>query len=152
MPKRFAGTHEATFFWRTQCSAAVTGWIWLVASNTSPKSSTHSRGQNARSKKIGQTIPKMIFVPNIYISGKISALRPRTQNVSNFGTLNKSENYLKQRDFRICFFCGFLRVLSLVKCHLRCCKDFLVFVPPSPKTCNQSPKIEDQSKIYRCFG
>ena len=76
----------------------------------------HFRGKNGRSKKIGQVKinQKMIhFVPNKYVSGKISALRPGTQTVMIFGTAKKSENYLKQRDFRICgflhFFCGFLR-------------------------------------------
>ena len=67
----------------------------------------HCRGKNGRSKKIGQTNQKMIhFVPNMYVSGKISALRPGTQTVMIFGTAKKSENYLKQRDLRIC---GFLR-------------------------------------------
>ena len=66
-----------------------------------PRPST-SEEKKRRSKKIGQTTQNMIhFVPNMYVSGKISALRPRTQNVRNFGTLQKSEDYLKQRDFRI---------------------------------------------------
>ena len=82
-------------------------------------STLHCRGKNGRSKKIGQTNQKMIhFVPNMYVSGKISALRPGTQTVMIFGTAKKTENYLKQRDFRICgllrFFCGVLRVFSLV--------------------------------------
>ena len=78
-------------------------------------STLHCRGKNGRSKKIGQTNQKMIhFVPNMYVSGKISALRPGTQTVMIFGTTKKAENYLKQRDFRICVFlrvfAGFLRV------------------------------------------
>ena len=67
----------------------------------------------------------------------------------------KSENYLKQRDFRICgclrvfagfcgFFAGFLRGFAgfIPSCLMRC-KHFLAFVSPNPKTCNQSPKIQD---------
>ena len=81
-------------------------------SNAIVASTLHCRGKNGCSKKIGQTNQKMIhFVPNIYVSGKISAPRPGTQTVMIFGTAKKSENYLKQRDFRICgflcFFCGF---------------------------------------------
>ena len=77
-------------------------------------STLHCRGKNGRSKKIGQTNQKMIhFVPNMYVSGKISALRPGTQTVMIFGTTKKAENYLKQRDFRdlrvFACFCGFLR-------------------------------------------
>ena len=89
-------------------------------------STLHCRGKNGRSKKIDQTNQDMIhFVPNMYVSGKISALRPGTQSVMIFGTAKKSENYPKQRDFRICgflhlfagfcvVFCGVLRVFSLV--------------------------------------
>jgi len=92
------------------------------------------------------------FVPNMYVSGKISALRPGTQTVMIFGTAKKTENYLKQRDFRICgllrFFCGFLRGFAgFLPSRLMRCKHFLAFVSPSPKSCNQSPKIEDQSSI-----
>jgi len=65
------------------------------------------------------------FVPNMYVSGKISALRPGTQTVMIFGKTKKPENYLKQRDFRIfgflrffgeflAFFFAGLRALSLV--------------------------------------
>ena len=90
--------------------------ILLIIVNILLLSSTlHCRGKNGRSKKIGQTNQKMIhFVPNMYVSGKISALQPGTQTVMIFGTTKKSENYLKQRDFRICVFlrvfacfCGF---------------------------------------------
>ena len=61
----------------------------------------------------------------------------------------KSENYLKQRDFRICVFlrafCGFfLRGFAgFIPSRLMRCKHFLAFVSPNPKTCNQSPKIQD---------
>ena len=91
--------------------------------NCGTHSTLHFRGKNGRSKKIGQTTQKkniMIhFVPDMYVSGKISALRPRTQNVRNFGTIQESENYLKQRDFRIggllrfffARFCGFFSLL-----------------------------------------
>jgi len=117
------------------------------------KSTLHCRGKHGRYIKIGQTNQKMIrFVPNMYVSGKISALRPGTQTVMIFGTTKKTENYLKQGDFRICvflrfFFCGFYPYSRLMRC-----KHVLAFVSPSPKTWNQSPKIEDQSSIYRCFG
>ena len=99
------------------------------------------------------------FVPNKYVSGKISALRPGTQTVMIFGTAKKPENYLKQRDFRICgflrFFAGFLHFFAVflrgfagfLPSRLMRCKHFLAFVSPSPKSCNQSPKIEDQSII-----
>jgi len=89
------------------------------------------------------------FVPNMYVSGKISALRPGTQTVMIFGATKKSENYLKQRDFRICGFLRFfLRVFAgVLPSRLMRCKHFLAFVSPSPKSCNQSPKIEDQSSI-----
>ena len=103
--------------------------------------------KNVRSKKIGQTNQKMIhFVPNMYVSGKISALRPGTQTVMIFGATKKSENYLKQRDFRICgflrffgvffffgFFCG---VAGFIPSRLMRCKHFLAFVSPNKKTCN----------------
>ena len=67
----------------------------------------------------------------------------------------KSENYLKQRDFRICgflrvfacfcgLFAGFLRGFAgFIPSRLMRCKHFLAFVSPNPKTCNQSPKIQD---------
>ena len=68
----------------------------------------------------------------------------------------KSENYLKQRDFRICgflrvfwvFFAGFLRVFlrgfaGFIPSRLMRCKHFLALVSSNPKTCNQSPKIQD---------
>ena len=66
-----------------------------------------------------------------------------------------SENYLKQRDFRICGFlrvfagfCGFFAVFlrgfaGFIPSRLMRCKHFLAFVSPNPKTCNQSPKIQD---------
>ena len=131
-------------------------WVCITSSTL------HCRGKNVRSKKIGQTNQKMIhFVPKMYVSGKISALRPGTQTVMIFGATKKSENYLKQRDFRICgflrflvffcFFAGFfagLRALSLV---VWCAAN--IFWPLSHQTkkhaisCNQSPKIEDQSSI-----
>jgi hypothetical protein len=63
----------------------------------------------------------------MYVSGKISALRPGKQTVMIFGTAKKSENYTpKTTRFQdlwvfafffagFCgFFCGVLRVFSLV--------------------------------------
>ena len=84
-------------------------------------STLHCRGKNGRSKKIGQTNQKMIhFVPNMYVSGTISALRPGTQTGMIFGTAKKSENYLKQRDFRICGFLRFLRFFFVVFLRVFC--------------------------------
>ena len=73
-------------------------------------STLHCRGKNGSSKKIGQMTQKMIhFVPNMYVSGKISALRPCTQTVKNFWNSKKIRKLPKQRDFRIC---GFLRLFA----------------------------------------
>ena len=77
-------------------------------------STLHCRGKNGRSKKIGQTNQKMIhFVPNMYVSGKISALRPGTQTVVIFGTTKKIRKLPKTtrfQDLRVfACFCGFLR-------------------------------------------
>ena len=78
-------------------------------------STLHCRGKNGRSKKIGQTNQKMIhFVPNMYVSGKISALQPGTQTVMIFGTTKKIRKLPKTtrfQDLRVfAGFCGFLRV------------------------------------------
>ena len=95
------------------------------------------------------------FFPNMYVSGKISALRPCTQTVKNFWNSKKIRKLPKQRDFRICGFlrflagfcgnfAGFLRGFAgFLPDRLRRCKYFLSFVSPSSKTCNQSLKIED---------
>ena len=137
--------------WFSNCQIVIGHFRYLHTYHR--KTSTlHCRGKNRRSKKIGQTNQKMIhFAPNMYVSGKISALRSRTQNVRNFGTLKKEENCLKQRDFRICgFLCVFFfsrGFAGLFLDRLRRCKHFFVFVSPSPKTCNQSHKTEDQSSI-----
>ena len=101
---------------------------WIVYQINS--STLHCRGKNGRSKKIGQTNQKMIhFVPNMYVSGKTSALRPGTQTVMIFGTTKKIRKLPKTtrfQDLRVfaCFyrvfagflrvFCGVLRVLSPV--------------------------------------
>ena len=88
-------------------------------------STLHCRGKNGLSKKIGQTNQKMIyfviFVPNMYVSGKISALRPGTQTVMIFGTATKILKLPKTtrfQDLRVFAFfvgfCGVLRVFSLV--------------------------------------
>ena len=92
----------------------------------------HFRGKNGRSKKIGQVKinQKMIhFVPNKYVSGKISALRPGTQTVMIFGTAKKIRKlpkttrfqdlrvfafFLRVFAFFLRVFCGVLRVFSLV--------------------------------------
>ena len=101
-------------------------------------------------KTIGQTNQKMNhFIPNMYVSGKISALQPGTQTVMIFGTTKKIRKLPKTTRFQdlrvfagfLRFFCGVLRVLSPVR--LMRCKHFLAFVSPNPKTCNQSPKIQD---------
>ena len=116
-------------------------------------STLHCRGKNGRSKKIGQTNQKMIhFVPNMYVSGKISALRPGTQTVMIFGTtkkIRKLPKTMRFQDLRVfaCFcglFAGFLRGFAgFIPSRLMRCKHFLAFVSPNPKTCNQSPKIQD---------
>ena len=86
-------------------------------------STLHCRGKNGRSKKIGQTNQKMIhFVPNMYVSGKISALQPGPQAVMIFGTTKKIRKLPKTTKFQdlrvfagfLRFFCGVLRVLSPV--------------------------------------
>ena len=113
-------------------------------------STLHCQGKNGRSKTIGQTNQKMIhFVPNMYVSGKISALRPGTQTVMNFGTTKKIRKLPKTtifQDLRV--FAGFLRFFlrgfaGLIPSRLMRCKHLLAFVSPNPKTCNQSPKIQD---------
>ena len=122
-------------------------------------STLHCRGKNGRSKKIGQTNQKMIhFVPNMHVSGKISALRPGTQTVMIFGTTTKIRKLPKTtrfQDLRLfaCFFlCFFLRAFcgfflrgfaGFIPSRLMRCKHFLALVSPNPKTCNQSPKIQD---------
>ena len=95
------------------------------------------------------------FFPNMYDSGKISALRPCTQTVKKFWNSKKIRKLPKQRDFRICgflrffagfcgFFAGFLQGFAgFLPDRLRRCKYFLSFVSPSSKTCNQNLKIED---------
>ena len=95
------------------------------------------------------------FVPNMYVSGKISALRPGTQTVMIFGTTKKNRKLPKTTRFQelrffVCF-CGFLRAFcgllrgfaGFIPSRLMRCKHFLAFVSPNPKTCNQSPKIQD---------
>ena len=95
------------------------------------------------------------FVPNMYVSGKISALRPCTQTVKNFWNSKEIRKLPKQRDFRICgllrFFASFLRdfffflrgFAGFLPDRLRRCNFFLSFVSPCRKTCNQGLKIED---------
>ena len=120
-------------------------------------STLHCRGKNGRSKKIGQTNQKMIhFVPNMYVSRKVSALRPGTQTVMIFGTTKKIRKLTKTtrfQDLRVfACFCGFLQAFCVfflrgfagfIPSRLMRCKHFLAFVSPNPKICNQSPKIQD---------
>ena len=116
-------------------------------------STLHCRGKNGRSKKIGQTNQKMIhFVPNMYVSGKISAPRPGTQTVMIFGTTKKIRKLPKTTKFQdLRFFAGFCGLFAFffrgfagfIPSRLMRCKHFLAFVSPNPKTCNQSPKIQD---------
>ena len=87
--------------------------ILLIIVNILLLSSTlHCRGKNGRSKKIGQTNQKMIhFVPNMYVSGKISALQPGTQTVMIFGTTKKIRKLPKTTRFQdLRVFAGFLQV------------------------------------------
>ena len=85
------------------------------------------------------------FVPNMYVSGKISALRPGTQTVMIFGTTKKIRKLPKTTRFQdLRVFAGFLRGFAgFIPSRLMPCKHFLAFVSPNPKTCNQSPKIQD---------
>ena len=54
--------------------------------------------------KIGQTTQKMIhFVPNMYVSGKISAPRSRTQDVKSFRTPKKTKK-ARFQDLQVCVF------------------------------------------------
>ena len=110
-------------------------------------STLHCRGKNGSSKKIGQTTQKMIrFVPNMYVSGRISALRPCTQTVKNFWYSKK--NPKKYQTDEILGFAGFVRFFFLrgfagfLPDRLRRCKYFRSFVSPSLETCNQSLKID----------
>ena len=89
------------------------------------------------------------FVPNMYVSGKISALRPDTQTLMIFGTTKKIRKLPKTTRFQdLRVFAGFLRFFlrgfaGFIPSRLMRCKHFLAFVSPNPKTCNQSPKIQD---------
>ena len=59
-----------------------TCWIADPKPKSFLSSTLHFRGKTCHFKKIGQTTQKMFhFDPNMYVSGKISALPPRTQNV-----------------------------------------------------------------------
>ena len=110
-------------FWEYRLSVSRQT-LWVVEWGLAIPAIPYCRGKNSRSKKIGQTTQKMIhFVPNMTVCflENLSTCS-RTQNVKNFGILEKNEKYLKQRDFRICrylhfflcFFFGVLRVVSLV--------------------------------------
>ena len=82
------------------------------------------------------------FVPNMYVSGKISALRPGTQTVMIFGTTKRIRKLPKTTRFQdLRGFCGLFA--GFIPSRLMRCKHFLAFVSPNPKTCNQSPKIQD---------
>ena len=94
--------------------------------------------KNGRSKKICQTNQKMIHcVPNMYVSGKISALRLGTQTVMIFGTKpNPKTTWNNEISGFAVFFLGggvfFFR--GFLHSRLMRCKHFLAFVSPSPKT------------------
>ena len=91
----------------------------------------------------------------MYVSGKISALRPGTQTVMIFGTTKKIRKLPKTtrfQDLRVfACFCGFLRAFcgffagfcGFYPQSFDALQTFLAFVSPNPKTCNQSPKIQD---------
>ena len=140
-------------FWEYRLSVSRQT-LWVVEWGLAIPAIPYCRGKNSRSKKIGQTTQKMIhFVPNMTVCflENLSTCS-RTQNVKNFGILEKNEKYLKQRDFRICrylhFFCVFFGGFAgCFLSRLRRCKYVSAFVSPSPKTCNQSPRIDDQSSI-----
>ena len=79
----------------------------------------HFRGKYGRSKKIGQNKPKndSLCSKQVCFWENLSTTAGYT-NRDDFWNSKKSENYLKQRDFRICgflhFFAGFCGVFSLV--------------------------------------
>ena len=91
------------------------------------------------------------FVPNMYVSGKISALRPGTQTVMIFGTTKKNRKLPKTTRFQelrffVCFcglFAGCWGVLRVLSPVVWCAANIFWPVSPNPKTCNQSPKIQD---------
>ena len=115
------------------------------------------------SKKIGQTTKHMIhFVPNMYVSGKISALRPphtytKSEVFWNSNGFRKPSKTARFQDLRV--FAGFCGSLAFLRVFFS--PGFCVFFPQSfealqqifwpfslsPKTCNQIPNIEDQSSI-----
>ena len=98
--------------------------------------------------------PMIHFDPRFW--EKISALPPRTQKREEFWNSTKIRKLPETRRFQdlrffagFCvFFGGFLSGFAVFfLSRLKRCRHFLAFVSPSPKTCNQSPKIEDQSSI-----
>ena len=119
----------------------------------------HFRGKNGRSKKIGQTWSNnpnndSLCSKHVCFWENLSTTPPYTKRVE-FWNSTKIRKLPEQQDFRICgflrvfcvffFFCEVLRVFSLVVWGAATI--FFAFVSPSPNTCNQSPKIEDQSSI-----
>ena len=117
----------------------------------------HFRGKNGRSKKIGQTWSNnpnndSLCSKHVCFWENLSTTPPYTKRVE-FWNSTKIRKLPEQQDFRIC---GFLRVFCVFflrgfagffLSRLRRCNHFFAFVSPSPNTCNQSPKIEDQSSI-----
>jgi hypothetical protein len=73
----------------------------------------HFRGKNGRSKKIGQNKPKndSLCSKQVCFWENLSTTAGYTNRDDFWNSKKKSENYLKQRDFRICgflhFFAGF---------------------------------------------
>ena len=64
--------------------------------NVKISSTLHFREKNGSSKNIGQTTQKIShFIPNMYVSGKISALRPCTHIVRIFWNWEKNRKYLE---------------------------------------------------------
>ena len=110
----------------------------------------HFRGKYGRSKKIGQNKPKndslcskqVCFWENL----STTAGYTNRDDFWNSKKIRKLPKTTRFQDLRVfAFFCGVLR--GFLPSRLMRCKHFLALVSPSPKSCNQSPKIEDQSSI-----
>ena len=110
-------------FWEYRLSVSRQT-LWVVEWGLAIPAIPYCRGKNSRSKKIGQTTQKMIhFVPNMTVCflENLSTCS-RTQNVKNFGILEKKRKVPKTTRFQdlqvfaffFVFFFGVLRVVSLV--------------------------------------
>ena len=111
----------------------------------------HFRGKNCRSKKI-LCSKQVCFWENL----STTAGHTNRDDFWNSKKTRKLPKTTRFQDLRVfAFFCGLLHFCAVflrgfagfLPSRLMRCKHFLAFVSPSPKSCNQSPKIEDQSII-----